>query len=179
MGFLDRIIKKSVGEAVGRAVGNSVGNALDKALNNNGSSNGSYYNNQQNNYGQNTYQQNNYGQNSYQQNVNNNTSMGYQCTDIRTEMESILSTEFSDYEIRREVPAASLGAVNARSYSYGMYRNGAPVVMIMITEHNKEQNRAFQGAKAACAQSNVKFLNFFTHMPNDRGYVVNRIRQAL
>jgi hypothetical protein len=49
----------------------------------------------------------------------------------------------------------------------------------MLTEHNRYNNRAFAGARSACAAAGVPFVNFFLHMNNELSYVTSRIRENL
>ncbi len=99
---------------------------------------------------------------------------------IEIRMNEILSSEFSGFEVRKEIPSTDYGAaVGSRNYSYGLFRNGSPVLFILLTEHNRDNNRAFRGAKEASDRSGIPVMNFYTHMENEHQYVTNRIRQAV
>ena len=101
---------------------------------------------------------------------------------INQKFEQIFSTEFSDLQVSKEVSPDSVGIVAptpCRPYSYALRRNGQPVAVIMLTPHNRDHNAAFINAKAAAQNSNIVFLNFYTHFQNERNYVVTRIRNAL
>ena len=96
--------------------------------------------------------------------------------------EQIFATEFSDLQVSKEVSPDSVGIVAptpCRPYSYALRRNGQPVAVIMLTPHNRDHNAAFMNAKAAAQNSNVVFLNFYTHFQNERNYVISRIKNAL
>jgi len=92
----------------------------------------------------------------------------------------VLTTEFSDYEIRRNISAMEIGGSNiARNYTFGLYQGGIPKMLITLTPHNRYQNRPFREAKSACENQGIVFMNFFTHFSNEKTYVVNRIQNAL
>ena len=101
----------------------------------------------------------------------------YDWHDIRSEMPSLLATSFASYEAVRGVPASSLGvdAAPCRPYDYCLYLGGAPKAAIMLTDHNRDNNRAFLNARAAAGSAGIPFINFYTHMPNNPEYVVARI----
>ena len=96
--------------------------------------------------------------------------------------EQIFATEFADLQVSKEVSAESVGIAApspCRPYSYALKRGGQPVLVIMLTPHNRDHNAAYMNAKAAAEKSSVAFLNFYTHFQNDRSYIVSRIRNAL
>ncbi len=101
--------------------------------------------------------------------------------DIRAEMDGILASDFSAYQIQRGIDAAALGSPVApcKPYDYCLWEGGRLAAVIMITEHNRDRNTLFLNAKKAAAQSGIPFINFYTHMPNERGYVTQRIRNFL
>ena len=94
----------------------------------------------------------------------------------------ILAEEFADLQVVKEAAPGSIGisAPNpCRPYSYALLRGGRPVMAIMLTPHNRDRNSAFLNARKAAQGANIAFLNFYTHFPNERGYVVSRIKSAL
>ena len=94
----------------------------------------------------------------------------------------ILAAEFSDLKIIKNATPESVGITAphpCRPYSYALLRNGKAAVVIMLTPHNRDRNSAFLNAKKSALDSNVKFLNFYTHFVNEHNYVVTRIRSAL
>lgn len=100
---------------------------------------------------------------------------------IEQTMPEILAACFPAYEVQREVPASAFGwsVSPARPYSYCLYSGGYLSAVIMLTPHNRDNNAAFRNARAACAENGIPFINFYTHMPNERQYVVERIRSFL
>lgn len=92
----------------------------------------------------------------------------------------IIRENFANYEINTNVPSSSLfGKSGARNYSYTLSLSGKVCACVMLTDHNRDNNVAFKNAKAFCAENNVPFINFYTHFPNEKDYVVERIRQAV
>ena len=101
---------------------------------------------------------------------------------VEEKFNQILSTEFSDFQVVHNASAESVG-ISApspcRPYSYALICNGKTVAVIMLTPHNRDHNAAFLNAKKTALNSNVVFLNFYTHFPNERNYVISRIKNAL
>ena len=108
---------------------------------------------------------------------NNSTAVN-----IDQKFDQILATEFSDLEVVRNASPESVG-ISApqpcKPYSYALLRNGKIAVAIMLTPHNRDRNSAFLNAKKSALDSKIKFLNFYIHFPNERNYVVSRIKNAL
>ena len=103
-------------------------------------------------------------------------------TNIDQKFDQILAAEFSDLEIVRNAPPEKIGisAPNpCKPYSYALLRNGKTVAVIMLTHHNRDRNSAFLNARKSALESNITFLNFYAHFPNERSYVVSRIKNAL
>ena len=96
--------------------------------------------------------------------------------------DEILASEFSGLQLVREASPESIGIkapAPCRPYSYALLRDGKAVVAIMLTDHNRDRNSAFLNARKSALDSKVTFLNFYTHRPNERNYVVSRIKNAL
>ena len=101
---------------------------------------------------------------------------------LAQQFDQIFATEFPDLQVLREATPESVGlpaVAPCRPYSYALLRNGQTAALVMVTPHNRDRNSAFRNARAAAQNSNVVFLNFYTHLPNERNYVVSRIRSAL
>jgi hypothetical protein len=86
--------------------------------------------------------------------------------------------DFADLQIREDVPVAELGG-DGKPYDFGVYRLGQLAGVVMLTPHNRDNNRAFKGAKQAAINAGVPFINFYLHMPNERSYASRRIRSLL
>lgn len=100
---------------------------------------------------------------------------------LRTNLESVLNSEWSDFELRREVPASELGAPErARAYSYGLYKNGQPKAMfLVVTDKNHHLNSATRQAQTACKAKGIPCMNFFSHLPNTTEYISQRLRENI
>ena len=96
---------------------------------------------------------------------------------------SILAQNFAQYEIHRDVSPADLGTLApgaaCRNLDFCLYQNGRLCGAVMLTPHNRDNNLAFRNAKQACQAAGVPFINFYSHLPNEREYVVTRIRSML
>ena len=91
----------------------------------------------------------------------------------------VLASEFGGaYEIRENISPAELGG-SGRNYDFGLYRAGRLIGVVVLIEHNRDRSAAFINAKRACANANVPFISFYYHMPNERGYVIARIKSFL
>ena len=168
MGFLDKAIKKGLGDVVGGAIGDKVAQAIEQATgldvdksSHSGSAAGSSY--------QSTTVS---GQQSSQYSAP--TPMA-QATD-KPYFRAIIQECFNNYIIREDVPVSELGG-EGRPYDFFLINHGECCGVVMLVAHNRDNNRAYNGAKAAAKASGVPFINFYTHMPNERGFVINRIKR--
>ncbi len=95
--------------------------------------------------------------------------------------DELLASDFSAYEVRKNASAQSLGITGApcKDYDYALIKGGRTAAVIMLTPHNRDNNAAFKNAKANALKSNVAFINFYTHMDNERSYVSSRIKSFL
>ena len=71
---------------------------------------------------------------------------------------------------------AELGG-QGKPYEFGLYREGVLKAVVVLVQHNRDRNRAYTGSKAAAEAAGVPFINFYVHMSNEYGYVVDRIRR--
>ena len=89
---------------------------------------------------------------------------------------AIIQEHFSNYIIREDVPVSELGGTG-KPYDFALINHGECCGVVMLVAHNRDNNRAYNGAKAAAKASGVPFINFYTHMPNEYNFVINRIRR--
>ena len=93
---------------------------------------------------------------------------------------NVLRTDFSRYEVKENVSPTTIGGTgNFIPYTFGIYENGQPKAFIMVTDHNKEQLRAFRWSKEEAEKNGIPFINFFTQFPNKTEYVKNRLSQNI
>ena len=101
---------------------------------------------------------------------------------VSQRFDRILATEFSEFQIIRNATPESVGIsapTPCRPYSFALVRDGKTAAVIMLTPHNRDRNSAFLNAKKSAINSNVVFLNYYSHFANEHNYVVSRIRNAL
>ncbi len=103
--------------------------------------------------------------------------------------------EAGNYEIRRNLALSELeqelGAdmyVHGRSrcycepddISYGIYQDGRRVLLIRLWNTYEQYNHAANREICAyCKDHQVKILNFYDYLPNEEGYMAERIRKEL
>ena len=158
-------VEKSVGKTIDGAVGRKIDNAAGSLFNSKSSHANTSGNSSQS-----------AGPAAHQNNAAANTE------NLDQKFDQILAAEFSDLKVVRNASPESVGITASgpsRPYTYALLRNGKTVAAIMLTPHNRDKNSAFLNAKKSALNSNVKFLNFYTHFSNERSYVVSRIKSAL
>ncbi|MCL1866352.1 MAG: hypothetical protein FWF82_02965 [Oscillospiraceae bacterium] len=96
----------------------------------------------------------------------------------RPYMAEILSSEFSQYEVRENIPLSEFGK-EGRAYDFGLYQNGEAKAFIVLSEHNRTRNHPYWNSEKNAKEMNVPFINFFTHMANEKSYVIGRIKKFL
>lgn len=98
---------------------------------------------------------------------------------IRARVEKVFSEEWSGYEVRRDIPAAEMGAPEgSRAYSYGLYLEGQPKAMVMLLDGGADYKRKnVVMSHKACEQKGVFCMNLLRHMPNRRSYISQRLKE--
>jgi len=89
---------------------------------------------------------------------------------------AIISECFSEYIVREDVPVEELGG-QGKPFDFMLIANGDCAGVVMLVEHNRDNNRLYKGARYAAQAAGVPFINCYTHMLNERGYVINRIKR--
>jgi len=90
----------------------------------------------------------------------------------------ILAENFSEYEVKQDISPASLGG-GGRNLDFGLYKGGTLKGVVVLVEHNRDNNKAYKDAKATCASKKIPFINFYLHMPNEKDFVIYRIGHML
>ncbi len=180
VGLFDNVVKKGLGGALGGALGGKVTEALEQAtgmdLNGDGQSGsaGSVFGSQQ----QGTTvpgQQQAYQQQAAPAQYTQQGQYAQQVTD-KAYFRTIIKEVFSGYIVREDMPVSELGG-EGRPYDFALIAGGECAGVVMLVEHNRDNNRAYKGARAAAQAAGVPFINFYTHMTNERGFVINRIKR--
>ena len=99
---------------------------------------------------------------------------------VRQRIEMAAAEGWSGYELRRDIPAAEVGAdQRAHGFDYGLYLNGRPKVMIMLLDHYQYRNQSVQRAHAACKSRGIGSFNLLMHLPNRKTYIAERIKAVM
>lgn len=162
MGLLESILKRQVrrivNNAIDEAVDNTVGVALRDAFGQNGKEGTQ-----------------NFSQSSNPSVARSKGPSGEKL--LRQRLTDIFAQDYPDYEVRTNLDS---GVPKARKYSYGLYYNGTPRMMIMIIDDRNHANlKEVRLAREASANYGVPYLDFYTHLPNEVEYVRNRIRENM
>ena len=164
MGFLDDLKKTAIGKIV-----NSVEKAMESTSGTSNRPDSSY---------ESPSRSSAVSQSSKETAIGNNSTN----TNVDQKFDQILAAEFSDLQVIKNAAPESVG-ISAphpcKPYSYALLRNGKIVAAIMLTPHNRNRNSAFLNAKKSALDSNIQFLNFYTHFANEQNYVISRIKNAL
>ncbi len=164
MGFLESLVRRQVrrviSDAVDEAVDNTVGAAIRNAFGNNG-----------------TEGTQNFSQSSYAAPKKKTGNKASGEAVLRQRLEEVFAEEWSEYTVQQNMMS---GVPGARNYSYGLYLNGVPKAMIMIitsaSHHNKKEDRLAAEASAAYG---VPYMDFYSHLPNEKEYISNRLRETI
>lgn len=114
-------------------------------------------------------------------------------------LREIINTEFSQYSIRENVPVQEL-AGNAsdefqlyvdrpqqvykaewgKPYDFVLYENGVAKGTVMLGDgHDHRDKVKFLIAKMYAKKLGLPYISFYSTFPNEREYVVNRIKKYL
>ena len=89
----------------------------------------------------------------------------------------MLEGEFAGYEVHKDLQA---GVNGAKNYSYGLYLNGMPRAMIMVCNNGVHHSiKSERLAEQASLSYGVPYMNFFAHLPNEKEYIANRLKENI
>lgn len=111
----------------------------------------------------------------------------------------IIQSECPGYEVRENVPVTDLAGNAAdeaklyksrplqvykaewgEPYSFVLFQEGAPKGVVMLgSGHSHDANVKFLIARMYAKKIGIPYINFYTQMPNERGYVASRIHRFL
>lgn len=111
----------------------------------------------------------------------------------------ILMSEFPSYTIRENVKVTDLvGFVSdeeqlystrprqvykaewGQPYTFVLEAGGSPKGVVMLGKgHSHDENVKYLVARMYAEKLNLPYINFYTQMPNERSYVIGRIRKFL
>ena len=94
-----------------------------------------------------------------------------------TELVGNVSDEFQLYRTRpRQVYKAEWGM----PYTFVLYQGGAPKGVVMLGDgHSHSANVKYLIARMYTKKIGIPYINFYTQMPNERGYVAGRLHRFL
>ena len=90
----------------------------------------------------------------------------------------ILASEFGEYQVRRDVPLSEFGG-EGRPYDFGLFKDGKLAAVIVLVGKNGVRNHPYWNSEKLAASMSVPFINFYTHMPNERNFVIDRIKRFI
>ena len=120
-------------------------------------------------------------------------------TDWQAYFAEILRTEFPQFGVAENVPVTDLAGFATDSfqlyktrpyqaykaewgapYSFVLYAGGGPAGVVMLgSGHSHDQNVKYLIARMYAKKLGIPYINFYTQMPNERNYVVGRIRRFM
>ena len=112
--------------------------------------------------------------------ASNDSSKPFNKDNLINNLEDVLN-QFSDYEVRTEIPASEFNApAGAKSYSYGLYYNGYPKALVMVLDdRNHYRKKEVILARETAEQHGIPYMNFMPHLPNEKDYIYERINKNL
>lgn len=102
--------------------------------------------------------------------------------ELRERIEAVVAAEWPGYELRKDVPSSEMSALDGarKFYTYGIYRDGVPVAMILfLSNRNDYRRREVLLMQRACEKQGVPYMNFMTYMANHRAYISKRFRENI
>ena len=101
-------------------------------------------------------------------------------TDGTYELEKDLSISQLENELGREVYTRKNGTASPDNISFVIRSEGNPVLYIRYWKaYQKYNHAANREIKGFCDNNGIKMLDFFAYLPNEDGYVADRIQSAL
>jgi hypothetical protein len=111
----------------------------------------------------------------------------------------ILATEFVTYNVRENVPVTDVaGFANdefqlyqtrprqvykaewGQPYTFLLEQGGSPKGVVMLGKGNSHNSKVkYLIARMYAKKLGIPYINFYTQMPNERDYVIGRIRKFL
>ena len=160
MGFLDRLLKKTVSKVVSEtanSVANTINNSLSQAVGGSASS---------------------------AKKGNDGMLPGYEHLKnamVEEKLDAVLAKEFPQYTVEREVSATTFGGLDTyMPYSYVIYdevRN--PKLIIMIVSRNTCASAVYKRSRELSEANGFTLINFVAAFENRMDYIVNRLHQYL
>ena len=111
----------------------------------------------------------------------------------------ILSTEFPQYSVKRNVPVTDLAGFDSeecqlyetrpvqsykaewgKPYTFVLYQGETPVGIVMLGDGSSHaRNVKYLVSRMFAKKMGLPYINFYTQMPNEKAYVVERIKKFM
>ena len=111
----------------------------------------------------------------------------------------ILSSEFPQYSVKRNVPVTDLAGFVAdeaqlyktrptqtykaewgKPYTFVLYQGESPVGIVMLGDGSSHaRNVKYLVSRMFAKKMGLPYINFYTQMPNEKAYVVERIKKFM
>ena len=98
------------------------------------------------------------------------------------DFDAIISRNFPDFEVRRNVSADTLqpGCHPACApVQFLFYRDGSPVLAVVLVKTNNYRGMNVVATKKICENLGIRYIRFYHEYENAEDYVVKRIRENL
>ena len=96
--------------------------------------------------------------------------------------DSVISANFADYEVRKNVPASELDAnchPACTPVQFLFCKDSAPVLAVVLVKTNNYRGRNVLGTKSICDSKGIKYIRFYQEYENAEDYIIKRIRENL
>ena len=96
-------------------------------------------------------------------------------------LEEVFMTEYPDCEVHIGIEPSEIEVSTiAKNYDYGLYRDDRPVALFnVIRNRNDYKKLAYREAKEIARRNGIPHMNFYIHLPNEKEYISNRIRNEI
>lgn len=89
---------------------------------------------------------------------------------------------FSDYVIEKDVPASRLDASAhpaCTPIQFLFIRDSRPVLAVVLVTQKNYRGKNVKGTQELCEKAGIRYIRFFMEYPNERDYVIDRVKSFL
>lgn len=100
---------------------------------------------------------------------------------VCSRIESVAAEDWGSLELRKNVSCSILNAeAGSIDYTYGLFRDGAPVAMINVLPGVDDYRRksVLLSAKA-CRENGVGYVHFMLKLPNRKTYIAQKLKEII
>ena len=184
MGLFDKL-KNAAENAAASAAGAKIAEKLEEQL---GAAkkfaedNGFTANDSQNTYEAQSYTPQSYAPQSYEPEETSQFPVMGVATDQFAKFDRVISENFADYEVKRNVAASELDPSchpACKPISFLFYEDGEPVLAVVLVRTNTYRGMNVLGTKKICDDKRIKYLRFYEEYNTEESYIVDRIKKNL